>query len=88
MTEIPIRARCSSLCAVHCPGHSAGSWDPVPYLAQLIDGVRRVALSGGDPRDIAMLLSGPAAALRGGLLLDEPGREGMSTEAALREVLP
>jgi len=65
-------------------------WDPIPHLAALIDGLRQLAAQ--DARDpdfgsLASLLTGPYAALRGGLLLDEPGREGITTEAALREVL-
>ena len=92
MNEIPIRVRCSGLCAVHCPGHSAGGgWDPVPYLAALIDGLHAFASSAADGPDfgiVASLVTGPYTALRGGLLLDVPGREDVTTEAALREVLP
>jgi hypothetical protein len=71
-------------------GGGPGSWDPIPYLASLIDGLRQVALQ--DSQDsfllrLGDLLAGPYSALRGGLLLDEPGRESISTEAALREVL-
>jgi hypothetical protein len=70
-----------------------GTWDPLPHLAALIDGLRQLAAQpAGDPDSVlteklAWLLTGPYAALRGGLLLDEPGREGVATEEALREVL-
>ena len=67
-------------------------WDPVPYLAAVIDGLERVI--GGPYRHatdiydlVGELAAGPYTALRGGLLLDEPGREGVSTEDALRELL-
>jgi hypothetical protein len=71
------------------PGTRA-PWDPLPHLAALIDGLGGVVRSPGGPADriaLAHLLAGPYAALRGGLLLDEPGREHLSTEAALREAL-
>jgi len=66
------------------------AWDPVPHLAALIDGLRNLAAQ--DARDpdfgsLASLLTGPYAALRGGLLLDEPGREDVTTEQAIREAL-
>ncbi len=69
---------------------SPSRWDPVPHLAALIDGLREAALAENAPAAdmaIADLLLGPYARLRGGLLLDEPGREGLSTEQALREVV-
>ena len=65
-------------------------WDPVPHLAALIDGLQAVVSAGTDEGVWALLvplLTGPYAALRGGLLLDEPGRDHLSTEEALREVL-
>ena len=65
-------------------------YDPAPDLAALIDGLHACALAGeggAEPliRVVADLLCGPYAALRGGLLLDEPGREDISTEDAIRE---
>ena len=71
---------------------TGANWDPVPHLAALIDGVRQL-LDGEDKYAtdiydrIGALATGPYAALRGGLLLDEPGRETVSTEAALRTAL-
>src|SRR5579859_7044351 len=62
-------------------------FDPAPHLAELIDGVKELAARGGDQRYLAQLLTGPYAALRGGLLLDEPGREGTSTANAIREAM-
>jgi hypothetical protein len=67
-----------------------GTWDPLPHLAALIDGLRQLAAQpAGDPDFglLASLLTGPYAALRGGLLLDEPGREDVTAEDALREAL-
>jgi hypothetical protein len=83
---------------VHCHAQPAGQgsgWDPVPHLAALIDGLHDLAVTAAQPDAtnagvvIALggLLAGSYAALRGGLLLDEPGRENVSTEAALREAL-
>jgi hypothetical protein len=88
--DVPIRTRCSGLCTVHCRDRHERAdtgWDPVPYLARLIDGVARVGRSGGDPRDLASLLAGPYAALRGGLLLDEPGHEHELTGEAIRKAI-
>ncbi len=52
------------------------AYDPVPDLAQLIDGLREFAVSGGSgPGILGGLYTGPYARLRGGLLLDEPGWE-------------
>lgn len=64
-------------------------YDPVPDLAALIDGLRRMTSRSGGAQVIALadLLTGPYAGLRGGLLLDEPGRENVSTADALREAL-
>lgn len=88
MNEIPIRPRCSGLCVVHCRDHPvpAGGWDPVPHLAQLIDALHTLARHGGN-ENLGALLTGPYAALRGGLLLDEPGRETVTAEDAIREAL-
>lgn len=64
--------------------------DPIPHLAALIDGLHRAALQNnrdGTLLILADLLTGPYAALRGGLLLDEPGWENMSTKDAIREAL-
>jgi hypothetical protein len=71
------------------PGEADSSmtYDPVPKLAALIDGLHDLAASGGNLAVLGEILTGPYAGLRGGLLLDEPGREHMSTEAALRELL-
>jgi len=66
------------------------AYNPVPDLAALIDGLRRAALQNnrdGTLLVLADLLAGPYSALRGGLLLDEPGRETMSTADAVREAL-
>jgi hypothetical protein len=62
-------------------------YDPVPGLAALIDGMREIARSGGDPAVIGDVLTGPYAALRGGLLPDEPRMQGTSTGEAIRECL-
>ena len=65
-------------------------YDPVPDLAQLIDGLRGTATA--DDQNslmvaLAVLLHGPYARLRGGLLLDEPGWEDQSTADAIRIAL-
>ena len=67
----------------------ANRYDPVPDLAALIDGLHNTAgeTDGSFWRRLGDLYSGPYGRLRGGLLLDEPGREHVTTEAALREVL-
>jgi hypothetical protein len=65
-------------------------FDPVPYLAALIDGLHDACTDqaeGAFWRRLGELMSGPYGALRGGLLLDEPGREDQSTEDAIREAL-
>jgi hypothetical protein len=69
--------------------HWPPRYDPVPDLAALIDGLRELAagVPGSFARRLSDLLTGPYAALRGGLLLDEPGRENVTTEQALREAL-
>jgi len=73
-----------------CPA-CANQYDPVPHLAQLIqagpDLARTADSSDKHRRLLASLLTGPWAALRGGLLLDEPGRQDITAEAALRELL-
>jgi hypothetical protein len=67
-------------------------YDPVRDLAELLDGVRKV-LDGPHEHakdiygQLGELALGPYAALRGGLLLDEPGREHVSTADAIREAL-
>lgn len=66
------------------------AYDPVPDLAALIDGLRRAALQNNRDGTLLILgglLGGPYAGLRGGLLLDEPGREDVSTDGAIREAL-
>ena len=66
------------------------AYDPVPDLAALIDGLRRAALQNNRDGTLLILgglLTGPYAGLRGGLLLDEPGREDVSTDGAIREAL-
>lgn len=62
-------------------------YDPIPDMAELIDGIRELLLRGGDPGYLTELAIGPYAGLRGGLLRDEPGWEGVRTEEALREAL-
>lgn len=70
------------------------SYDPVPDLAALIDGLHDLAAGASDATlphlfgHIGDLLTGPYAGLRGGLLLDEPGQEAVTTETALRELIP
>jgi hypothetical protein len=74
----------------HPASHEPAAWDPVPHLAALIDRLNDIARDpdeGSFWRRMTDLYAGPYAALRGGLLLDEPGREETTTEAALREVL-
>jgi hypothetical protein len=66
------------------------AWDPVPDLAALIDGLHGAAedpAEGSFWRRLGDLYAGPYGRLRGGLLLDEPGRERVSAEDALREAL-
>jgi len=91
MTAIPIETRCSGLCTAHCPPHARDGYDPVPGLAALLDGITDLARASASPaamRDIlGRLLAGPHAGLRGGLLLDEPGRELVPTAGALHEAL-
>ena len=62
------------------------SYDPIPDLAALIDGTQKFAGTNNDG-DLVDLLTGPLARLRGGLLLDEPGREAVTTEQAIRDAL-
>lgn len=72
------------------PVPDSDGYDPVPALAALIDGLHDVAEAGtqdGLMRALGHLLSGPYSGLRGGLLLDEPGREGVTAEAAIRQAL-
>jgi hypothetical protein len=66
------------------------AYDPVRDLAALIDGtggLARQATSASRQMLLGELLIGPYTRLRGYLLLDEPGREHVTTEQALREVL-
>jgi hypothetical protein len=64
------------------------SYDPVPDLAALIDGITSMALAADGGRAVlGELLTGPYARLRGGLLLDEPGYREMTTEQAVRLAL-
>jgi len=66
------------------------AYDPVPDLAEVLDDLHRAASQGNTDGTLYMLgalLSGPYTRLRGGLLLDEPGRENVSTEQAVREAL-
>lgn len=62
-------------------------YDPIPDLAALLDGMQETGRSGGSHAVIGQMLTGPYARLRGGLLLDEPGRETVTTEQAIREAL-
>lgn len=63
------------------------SYDPIGDLAALVDGLH--GISAGDRMEdvLGRLLAGPYARLRGGLLLDEPGREAITTPDAIREAL-
>ena len=67
------------------------AYDPVPDLAALIDGVSGMARQAADEsrrKLLGAILTGPYAALRGGLLLDEPAWDDPpGTEQALREAL-
>jgi hypothetical protein len=67
------------------------AYDPIPDLAQLIEGMSGLRAVMAQPAScralLGELLKGPYARLRGGLLLDEPGRENVSTEQAVREAL-
>jgi hypothetical protein len=67
----------------------ASRWDPVPDLAALIDGLRELPRVPADQMwgQLGDLYTGPYTRLRGGLLLDEPGREGTSTADAIRDAL-
>jgi hypothetical protein len=69
------------------------AYDPIPDLAQLIDGLETAASAAGLGASntqliiaLGALLTGPYARLRGGLLLDEPGWD-VSTEDSIRAVL-
>jgi hypothetical protein len=65
-------------------------YDPVDDLAELVDGLRAMAAS-EDLDDmvtqLGVLAVGPYARLRSGLLLDEPGREGIPAAHAIREAI-
>ena len=66
------------------------TYDPIPDLAALIDGLRGAAGDGDNVlTHIAVLLTGPYARLCGGLLLDGLDSEGtlLNTEAAIRSAL-
>jgi hypothetical protein len=66
------------------------SYDPIPDLAQLIDGLGTAAATGSSIQimiQLGALLVGPYARLRGGLLLDEPAWDAPTTEEALRAIL-
>ena len=63
------------------------AYDPVPDLAALVNRVQDCARAGGSPAILGEILTGPYARLRGGLLLDEPGRENVTTEQAIRTAL-
>lgn len=68
---------------------TTGQYDPIPDLAQLIDGLGTAAATGSSIQvmiQLGALLVGPYARLRGGLLLDEPGWD-VSTEDSIRAVL-
>lgn len=73
--------------AYEIPDRSA--YDPVPDLAALLDGVHDLAVAGAADglAVLGALLTGPYARLRGGLLLDEPGRGHVTTATAVREAL-
>lgn len=66
------------------------TYNPVTDLAGIIDGLHDVLAAGtyaGIMTGLAELAAGPYAGLRGGLLLDERGRENVRTEDAIREAL-
>lgn len=71
------------------------SYDPIPDLAGLFDGLTALfdqARGGATNADLSFGLGLLAAdvhhaRLRGGLLLDEPGHGAVTTEAAIREAL-
>jgi hypothetical protein len=77
------------------PEGLAWSYDPVPDLAALIDGLHDLAGTAVQPDAtnarvivaLGGLLAGPYAGLRDGLLLDEPGREHVTAGQAIREAL-
>jgi hypothetical protein len=70
-------------------------YDPIPDLAALIDGFTALldqGRSGASNADLAFrlgMLAGdrPWSRLRGGLLLDDPGHEDVTTEQAIRTAL-
>jgi hypothetical protein len=63
------------------------TYDPAPDIAALIDELHEAASDASEAGLPGSLITGPYARLRGGLLLDEQGREHISTENALRELL-
>jgi hypothetical protein len=63
------------------------AYDPAPDIAALINELHEAASDASEAGLPGSLITGPYARLRGGLLLDEPGREHVSTEDALRELL-
>jgi hypothetical protein len=70
------------------------TYDPIPDLAQLIDGLGTAATAAGRDASntqliiaLGALLTGPYARLRGGMLLDEPDWDTPGTEEALRKTL-
>jgi hypothetical protein len=67
------------------------SYDPVPDLAQLLNGMTDLLRTADDPAAHVSLLGtlalGPYARLRGGLLLDEPGYRELTAEQAIRLAL-
>lgn len=66
------------------------AYDPVPDLAALVDGLGHAAAQDSTPATLMVLLqlmTGPYARLRGGLLLNEPGRQRQTTAEALTSAL-
>jgi hypothetical protein len=63
------------------------TYDPVPDLAALINGLHELARQGGSVPVLSEILLGPYARLRGGLLLDDPGAGHVSTENAIHLAL-
>jgi hypothetical protein len=62
------------------------AYDPVPDLAAVIDGLQRAARAETDKglrEELAKMMTSYVR-IRGGLLLDEPGFEAVSTADALR----
>lgn len=64
------------------PSWCPAMYDPIPDLAALVDGAAALLSQGR-----GVLLADVMLRLRAGLLLDDPGRGDITTEAAIREAL-